>query len=63
MENAEPRKRGRPRKAPDTQEGQVVHVRLGARAMKRLDIEWRKRGAQSRAEVIRALIDEALGLK
>ena len=57
MENTE-NKRGRPRKAPDTQEGQVIHVRVGCATLKRLNAEWKRRGTPSRAEIIRAILDD-----
>lgn len=61
MENTEnaSKPRGRPRKAPDTQEGAIIHVRVGAATLKWLNAEWRKRGTPSRAEVVRTLLDEA----
>ncbi len=55
----EKKARGRPRKAPDTQEGQVVHVRVGAATLKWLNAEWHRRGTPSRAEAIRSILDEA----
>ena len=57
MENIAPRKRGRPRKAPDTQDGQVVHVRIGSSTLAQLNAEWAQRNAPSRAEIIREILD------
>lgn len=55
---SEDKPRGRPRKAPDTQEGQVIHIRVGAATLKALNKEWRRRGVPSRAEVVRTILDE-----
>lgn len=50
--------RGRPRKLPDTQEGQVIHIRVGGFIMKALDKEWKRKGVPSRAEIVRGILDQ-----
>jgi hypothetical protein len=58
MNEEQPRPRGRPRKMPDTQEGQVIHVRVGRVTLKALNKEWKRRDAPSRSEIVRGILDE-----
>ena len=53
--------RGRPRKPPEAKDGHVIHIRVGAALFAWLNAEWHRRGAQSRAEAMRAILDEARG--
>lgn len=56
------RGRGRPRKDEETT-AFVIHTRVGGQMLDRLTSEWHRRGLSTRADTVRALLAEALGMK
>ena len=52
--------RGRPRKHDGEPSYLVIHLRIGQTLRQWIDVEWHRRGLETRADALRAILQESM---